>query len=613
MGWVGWDGSGKDGGVTAFRVAAAAAGVLSGGVTLAAGHLVAGVLRPDASPIIVVGGLLVDSTPRPVRDFAIRTFGSSDKMVLLIGIGVVLALAAAAIGVVARRQLGRGMLAVGFFGLVGAIAVLTRPAPTPIDLVPTVLGTAAGCLALRYLIGLLPAYHENSAGALSRSPAVASTASTAPASTAPASTAPASTETPSTAAPSTRPTPSTASPSTADPSTAGLSTGASPSTASLSTGPSLSTASPSEAGPSTMPGLLPGGWDRRRFMWAGGTVAGGAALAGLGGRWLAGLRFSAEASRAAVRLPRPVSAAPPVPASADPRAGGVAYLTSNDDFYRVDTALVLPQVASETWSLRVHGMVQREVRISYADLLGMPMVERVITLACVSNEVGGEYVGTARWLGVPVRTVLAAAGVDPSADQLVCRSADGLTIGAPTRIVTDGRDALLAVGMNGEPLPIAHGFPVRMVVPGLYGYCSACKWIVEIEASTFGRFDAYWVRQGWAQIAEIRTESRIDTPRDSSKIPAGRTAVAGIAWAQHRGISAVEVAVDGGGWQPATVATQPTKDAWRLWTFDWDAQPGKHSLMVRATDGTGAVQTSTPADPYPSGATGYHTIDVTVR
>jgi DMSO/TMAO reductase YedYZ molybdopterin-dependent catalytic subunit len=523
------------------RVMAAAAGVVSGGVAMAAAHLAAGVVRPDASPVLAVGGLVVDSTPRQVKDFAIHTFGSADKPVLLGGIGIVLALLAAAIGLLARRRTDRGMLAVIFLGVIGAIAVLSRPSGSVVDLIPTALGTVAGCYTLRYLIGLLPS-----------------------------------------------PSPATRSPVIGSPTT-----GASP------------------AGTAAT-GAPVAGADRRRFLAGVGGLAGAAVVAGLGGTWLAGLRFSAKGSRDAVRLPRPASAAA-VPASADPGAGAVAYLTRNRDFYRVDTALTVPQVAAETWSLRVHGKVREEFSISYAELIRMPMIERVITLACVSNEVGGEYVGTARWLGVPVRTVLARAGIDPSADQLVCRSKDAMTIGAPTSIVLDGRDSLFAVGMNGDPLPLEHGFPVRMVVPGLYGYCSACKWIVDVEASTFGDYDAYWIRQGWARVAEIRTESRIDTPRDGGTVPAGPAAVAGVAWAQHRGISAVEVSVDGGAWAPARLASEPTKDAWRLWTYTWDARPGKHLVSVRATDGTGAVQTAAPAEPYPSGATGYHSIHVEVR
>ncbi len=496
--------------------------MLAGAVAVGVAELAAAFVRPESSPLLAVGGAVVDATPRPVKEFAIRTFGTADKAVLLAGIAVLLAGFAAAIGVLASRQLSRGVAGVCALGAVGLVAVLSRPAPALTDVFPTLLGTAAGCVALRRLTGLLPERR-------------------------------------------------------------------------------------------TTPEADPLWWDRRRFLLVGAGTAVGAVLAGSGGRLLSDARFSARRSRAAVRLPAPASPAPPLPSTVDTGVPGASpFLTPVRDFYRVDTALVVPQVPAETWALHVHGMVGRELTISYADLLSRPMVERVVTLACVSNEVGGEYVGTARWLGVPVREVLAQAGVDPAADQLVCRSADGMTIGAPSRIVLDGRDALLAVGMDGEPLPIEHGFPVRMVVPGLYGYCSACKWLVDIEATTYGRYDAYWVRRGWAGVAEIRTESRIDTPRSSSSVRPGRVAVAGVAWAQHRGISAVEVSVDGGSWQPARLSDQPTVDAWRLWTYPWDAAPGRHTLAVRATDGTGAVQTAATADPFPSGATGYHSIDVRV-
>jgi DMSO/TMAO reductase YedYZ molybdopterin-dependent catalytic subunit len=517
--------------------------VVSGAVAIGVAQVVAGVVRPEASPVLAVGGLVVDGTPRQVKDFVIGMLGTADKPVLVGGIAVVLGLVSAWIGVAARRRLVSGLLAVAALGVVGAVAVLSRPAPGVLDLFPTACGALAGCFALRYLVGMLPAYS---------------------------------------------PVP-------------------------VDNMPTSGAADESVVTTLTTRAVSTGDWDRRRFVHTGGWLAVGAAAATLGARWFGGLRFSAAASRSAVRLPHPADPAPPLPPTADPGAGGVAYLTGNSDFYRVDAALILPQVAAEKWSLRVHGMVRNEVTISYADLLAMPLVERVITLACVSNEVGDEYVGTARWLGVLVNRVLREAGLDPGADQLVCRSADGMTIGAPTRLVTDGRDSLLVVGMNGEALPIAHGFPVRMVVPGLYGYCSACKWLTEIEASTFGRFDAYWVRQGWARIAEIRTQSRIDTPRDGATVGAGRVAVAGVAWAQHRGISAVEVAVDGGAWQRARVASEPTKDAWRLWTYAWDAAPGRHTVAVRAIDGTGEVQTSAEVGPYPSGATGYHMIDVNVR
>jgi hypothetical protein len=234
-----------------------------------------------------------------------------------------------------------------------------------------------------------------------------------------------------------------------------------------------------------------------------------------------------------------------------------------------------------------------------------------VTLTCVSNPVGGRYIGNARWIGAPLADLLREAGVDPGADQIVSRSVDGFTVGTPTAVVMDGRDAMLAVAMNGQPLPLEHGFPVRMIVPGLYGYVSATKWLVDIELTTFASYDAYWVRRGWAQQAPIKTESRIDLPKPGATVPAGPVTVAGIAWAQHRGISRVGVSVDGA-WLPARLAAQDTIDTWRQWVYDWDAIPGEHTLAVRATDQTGATQTATLADPVPNGATGDHTISVTV-
>jgi DMSO/TMAO reductase YedYZ molybdopterin-dependent catalytic subunit len=542
----------------------AVAGVLAAAVAVGVAEFVAALIRPESSPLLAVGGVMVDAAPRQVKDFAIRTFGTADKAALLVGIAVLLTAFAAGIGVLASRQPGRGIAGVCAFGAVGVAAVLSRPAPAVSDVIPTLLGVAAACLVLYRLTDLLPPRVATTPGPAATRAATSGTAT--------AGTAASGTATAEGAAAS----------GTAD-------TGAEPAPA----------------------GRAPQ-WDRRRLLRTGAVTAAVAAAAGFGGRLLSQARFSARRSREAVRLPAPATPGPRLLASLEAGVPGASsFLTPSEDFYRVDTALIAPQVSAETWSLRIHGMVQREVVLSYADLLARPLIERVVTLACVSNEVGGEYVGTARWLGVPVREVLAQAGLDPRADQLVCRSADHMTIGAPTRFVTDGRDALLAVGMNGEPLPIEHGFPVRMVVPGLYGYCSACKWLVDIEATTFGSYDAYWVERGWAQVAEIRTESRIDTPRPFAQVRAGTVAVAGVAWAQHRGISAVQVSVDGGGWQPARLSDQFSADAWRLWTYRWQAQPGQHTLSVRATDGTGAVQTAAVADPFPSGATGYHTIQVT--
>jgi DMSO/TMAO reductase YedYZ molybdopterin-dependent catalytic subunit len=240
------------------------------------------------------------------------------------------------------------------------------------------------------------------------------------------------------------------------------------------------------------------------------------------------------------------------------------------------------------------------------------MIERYVTLTCVSNEVGGDLVGNALWLGTPIKALLEEAGPLPGADQVIQRSVDGWTCGSPTATLRDGRDALLAVGMNGQPLPIAHGFPVRMVVPGLYGYVSACKWITEIELSRFQDFDAYWVPRGWSQQAPIKTESRIDTPRDGASRKAGMVVVAGVAWAQHRGVRKVEVQVDNGPWQEATLAATVSDDTWREWSYQWPATRGTHKLRVRATDATGATQTSVEADPAPNGASGWHTIQIGV-
>ena len=288
------------------------------------------------------------------------------------------------------------------------------------------------------------------------------------------------------------------------------------------------------------------------------------------------------------------------------------FVTPNKDFYRIDTALSVPQITAESWRLKVHGMVDRELELTFADLLERNVVERDITLTCVSNEVGGNLISNAKWLGVPLAEILQEAGVHPDADQLKSTSADGWTSGSPVATITDGRDALLAFGMNGEPLPVEHGFPVRMVVPGLYGYVSATKWVVDLELTTFENFDAYWVQRGWSQQGPIKTESRIDVPKPFARVAPGRVAVAGVAWAQHRGIEAVEVRVDGGPWARAELADELTIDTWRQWKFAWDAPAGNHRIEVRATDQTGAVQPEARAEPIPDGATGWHSIVVRV-
>ncbi|HEY9375302.1 molybdopterin-dependent oxidoreductase, partial [Streptomyces sp.] len=362
-------------------------------------------------------------------------------------------------------------------------------------------------------------------------------------------------------------------------------------------------------------------WGRRRFLVA----AGGTAVAATGvavlGRALGSTRSKdAEASRASVRLPRPDVPAPPRPRGAQLAVAGVSpFITPNKDFYRVDTALLVPKVDADTWRLRVHGLgVTKNLTLTFQDLLERPVLERDLTLNCVSNEVGGPYIGTARWTGVRLADLLREAGVRPPsrggpADQIVARSVDGMTIGTPVEDVMDGRDALLAFGMNGEPLPFTHGFPVRMLVPGLYGYVSACKWIEEIELTTFDAYDAYWARNGWSAKAPVKTQSRIDTPRGSARLRAGTVIVAGVAWAQRRGIERVEVRVDEGPWERAELAASDGPDTWRQWFWRWPATPGEHTLAVRATDGSGETQTARRVGTMPDGATGRHEIRVTVE
>jgi DMSO/TMAO reductase YedYZ molybdopterin-dependent catalytic subunit len=258
-------------------------------------------------------------------------------------------------------------------------------------------------------------------------------------------------------------------------------------------------------------------------------------------------------------------------------------------------------------------MVRREIQLTFDQLLKRPLIEDYVTLTCVSDPVGGPYVGNAKWLGASLAALVREAGPMAGADQLLCTSADGFTCGTPLQVVLDGRDSLLAVAMNGEALPVAHGFPARMVVPGLYGYVSATKWVTDIEVTTFAAASAYWAVRGWAQQAPIKTESRIDVPSGGAGLRPGRTPVAGVAWAQHKGVAAVEVRVDGGPWQEATLAAVPGIDTWRQWVWQWNATPGSHTIEARATDATSYTQTSLQAQPIPDGASGYPSISVVVH
>ncbi|NNF54927.1 MAG: molybdopterin-dependent oxidoreductase [Acidimicrobiales bacterium] len=354
--------------------------------------------------------------------------------------------------------------------------------------------------------------------------------------------------------------------------------------------------------------------DRRRFLAASGLAIAGAGALAAGSRFITG-QNSVAAARSALSLPTPTNTLAPIPGAASvDAAGAVPFLTPirNNGFYRIDINTTIPQVPVDTWTLKISGMVERPLTLTYQDLLDREFVEADITLTCVSNTVGGELMGTARWLGTRLDDLLDEAGIDPAATQIVGRSVDGYTCGFPVSAL-DGRTALLAVGMNGEPLPQRHGFPARLIVPGLYGYVSATKWLAEIELTTFEAFDQYWVPRGYAAEAPIKLQSRIDTPKGLQRVPAGTVPIAGVAWAQTIGIDAVEVSIDEGPWQQAEIAEQVTIETWRQWLYNWNATPGRHEIEVRAIDQKGAIQTPDRSEPLPDGATGHHTIVVIIE
>ncbi|MGW6693897.1 molybdopterin-dependent oxidoreductase [Rhodococcus sp. NPDC054953] len=363
------------------------------------------------------------------------------------------------------------------------------------------------------------------------------------------------------------------------------------------------------------PGPRPEGISRRRFLILAATAAAAAAAAGTAGRRLADTLAGAVRNRMAFLIPSVAASnrALPIPPGADIAVpDGTPFVTGNDVFYRIDTALQVPMLTTDDWRLRIHGMVDREITLDWDDLVARTPIERAITLTCVSNEVGGPLAGNATWIGYPIGDLLDEAGVHPDADMLLSTSVDGFTVGTPIAVLRDGRDAILAVTMNGQPLPFEHGYPVRQVVPGLYGFVSATKWVVDWEVTRFDRVSAYWTRRGWAERAPIKTASRIDVPASFGRVAAGEVLVAGTAWAQHRGIGRVEVRVDDGPWREAALAEEYSIDTWRQWTWRWQATPGTHTLQVRATDRGGAVQTEQRAAPIPDGASGWHTRTVTI-
>jgi DMSO/TMAO reductase YedYZ molybdopterin-dependent catalytic subunit len=350
---------------------------------------------------------------------------------------------------------------------------------------------------------------------------------------------------------------------------------------------------------------------RRSFLLRTGAVGVAAIAAGAYGRMaLAGNRTAPAPS---TPLPRPGETVPPLAAGADlaPTTDGLTpIVVPNDQFYRIDTALLVPSLDTATWRVRIHGLVDREVTLTWDQLIAMPQFEQYVTIACVSNEVGGHLVGNAKWTGVRLRDVLDLAGPTAQATQLVGRSVDGWTSGTPMDWIMDpDREPMIALQMNDQPLPRQHGYPARLIIPGLYGYVSATKWLAEIELTTWEGYDAYWVPLGWSKKGPILTQSRIDTPRGSAA--PGRVAIAGVAWAPDRGISKVEVAVDGT-WHEAQLSTPISTATWVQWVLPWDATPGQHELQVRATDGTGTLQEELRSRPAPDGARGFHTVSVSV-
>jgi DMSO/TMAO reductase YedYZ molybdopterin-dependent catalytic subunit len=550
---------------------AAGAGVASVVLGAGIGELVAAVIDPTSSPFAAIGSALIDFAPPWAKDAAISLFGTNDKTALLTGIAIVMLGLAALAGVLEARFPPWGRVVVFAFGLAGVVAALTRADAGLLAWLPSALaGVIAG-----WVLGLLMIRLRRIrvADTATRSSSERSEANRTVAATVGA-----------TAIPTTPPPPA---PRPED--GAGGAEGGSP-------------------GPEPDDGT-----SRRTFLiWTGGAAAIGI-LAAVGGTLLRGGSRSVAAVRNALKLPAPAKTAAPIPASADFRIPGLTpVITPNADFYRIDTALIVPQVDPANWKLRIHGLVDNEVTLTWDELLALPLQESATTLTCVSNDVGGNLISNAVWLGYPIRELLSRAGVKSSADMVLSTSIDGFTASTPLEALTDGRDAILAVGMNGEPLPAEHGFPVRMVVPGLYGYVSATKWVTDLEVTRFADASAYWTQRGWSERGPIKLESRIDVPRDGASVNAGNVMLAGVAWQQHVGVSGVEVQIDNGPWQKAELATAISDDTWVQWRLPWTATSGSHTVRCRATSATGEQQTSTQAPPAPDGASGWHQIAVSV-
>jgi DMSO/TMAO reductase YedYZ molybdopterin-dependent catalytic subunit len=533
-----------------------AAGVAAVLLAAGLGELVAMVVSPSSSPVAAIGAALIDVAPPWAKDTAIALFGTADKLALIVGIALAMLVLAGIAGWLQARRPPWGVVVIAAFGITGAIVAATRPGAGALAWLPALVAGAVGAVALWLLVRLLqPA------------PAAPSPVDSTPAEPASADSVP------------------------ADPAP-------------------VESATPVAAPAFEVPAASPPS-RRAFFAWAGAAAAAGilATVVGVRGATSA----TVAAVRRAVRLPQPAVAASAVPAGAELDIAGLAdVVTPNDRFYRIDTALIVPEVDPADWRLRVHGMVANEFELTWDELLALPLEESWTTLTCVSNEVGGTLIGNARWLGYPLRELLARARPTADADMVLSRSIDGFTASTPLEALTDERNAVLAVGMNGAPLPMEHGFPVRMVVPGLYGYVSATKWVVDLEVTRFDRAAAYWTTRGWSERGPIKLQSRIDVPSRGQGLKAGAVVVAGVAWQQQVGIEGVEVRIDEGEWMPATLATAISDDTWVQWSFPWTATTGDHVIQCRATSKDGEVQTEDTAPPAPDGATGWHWRTVSV-
>ncbi|MEU1972586.1 molybdopterin-dependent oxidoreductase [Microbacterium sp. NPDC019599] len=541
-----------------------AAVVLGAGI----GELLAVLVAPASGPFTVVGGVLIDLAPAWAKNTAIALFGTNDKIALLAGIAIVMLAAAGAVGVLELRRPWFGAAVCAALGAGVAVLAMTRADATGLSWLPSLAAGTVAAVAVRMLTQLarravgtdaaLPVVPSSEVG---RVHAVTGTGTT------------------------------------TSQKTTSSDRHAVHGSDDVVIGDDVARPEPS----------------RRLFLaWTGAAAAAGIVAAIAGTALQAGSR-AVEAARKALRLPSPAVSAASVPAGAELGIPGLApVVTANDRFYRIDTALVVPQIDPADWSLRIHGLVEQEVVLTWDELLALPLEESYTTLACVSNPVGGDLIGNAKWLGYPVRELLARARPSADADMVLSRSIDGFSASTPLEVLTDDRNAILAVGMNDEPLPPEHGFPVRMVVPGLYGYVSATKWITELEVTRFADATAYWTDRGWSAKGPIKVQSRIDVPLRNQGLSPGDTVIAGVAWQQHVGISKVEVQVDGGQWREATLASAISDDTWVQWSIPWTAEPGSHAIRCRATNALGETQTETDAWPMPDGATGWQQLDIDV-